>query len=131
MLRLVANLMLGGASSACGFAAVAVALYGGGPAQASAVALFAGFGFVTGLACGGLHAVIDGPPAQPAAAMPPKALASLVRATLARAVAERAPRAGSAADHRRACHHHREVRRLVRPCSRKPPHCTPVDRGQL
>ncbi len=98
MLRLVANLMLGGASSACGFAAVAVALYGGGPAQASAVALFAGFGFVTGLACGGLHAVIDGPPAQPAAAMPPKALASLVRATLARAVAERAPRAGSAAD---------------------------------
>lgn len=100
MLRLAANLMLGGASSACGFAAVAMALYAGSPAQASAVALLAGFGLVTGLVCGGLHAVIDGLPAQPAAAMPSAALASLVRATLASVVAERAPRAGSAADWR-------------------------------
>lgn len=100
MLRLAAHLLLGGASSACGFAAVAVALYAGSPAQVSAVALLAGFGFVTGLACGGLHAVIDGLPAQPAAAMPPAAVASLVRATLASAVAERASRAGSAADRR-------------------------------
>ena len=100
MLRLAANLLLGGASSACGFAAVAVALYAGSPAQASAATLFAGFGFVAGLLCGALHAVVDGLPAQPAAAMPPEALASLVRATLASAVAERAPRTGSAADRR-------------------------------
>lgn len=100
MLRLVANLLLGGASSACGFAAVAVALYAGSPVQDSAAALFAGFGFVAGLLCGGLHAVFDGLPVQPAAAMPPEALASLVRATLASAVAERAPRVGSAADRR-------------------------------
>lgn len=98
MLRLVANLLLGGASSACGFAAVAVALYAGQPAQAAAAALFASVGLVAGLLCGGLHAVFDGLPVQPVAAMRPEALASLVRATLASAVAERAPRSGSAAD---------------------------------
>ena len=97
MLRLVANLLLGGAGSACGFAAVAVALYAGNPAQATAAALFASVGFVAGLLCGGLHAVFDGLPVQPVAAMRPEALASLVRATLASAVAERAPRSGSAA----------------------------------
>ena len=100
MLRLVAHLLLGGASAACGFAAVGVALYAGTPAQASAAGLFAGFGFVAGLLCGGLHAVLDGLPVQPEAPMPPEALASLVRATLATATAERAPRAGSAADRR-------------------------------
>ena len=98
MLRLVANLLLGGASSACGFAAVAVALYAGNPAQAAAAVLFASVGLVAGLLCGGLHAVFDGLPVQPVAAMRPEALASLVRATLASAVAERAPRSGSAAD---------------------------------
>lgn len=100
MLRLAANLVLGGSSAACGFAAVAVALYAGSPQQAWAVVLFAGFGFVAGLLCGGLHAVFDGLPVQPAAAMPPDALASLVRATLVTAIAERAPRSGSAADRR-------------------------------
>lgn len=97
MLRLVANLLLGGASSACGFAAVAVALYAGNPAQAAAAVLFASVGFVAGLLCGGLHAVFDGLPVKPVAAMRPEALASLVRATVASAVAERAPRSGSAA----------------------------------
>ena len=53
---------------------------------------------MAGLLCGGLHAVFDGLPVQPVAAMRPEALASLVRATLASAVAERAPRSGSAAD---------------------------------
>ncbi len=100
MLRLAANLLLGGASSACGFAAVAVALYAHQPAQASAAALFASVGFVAGLLCGGLHAVFDGLPVRPATAMSPEALASLVRATLASAVAERAGRPGSAADRR-------------------------------
>ena len=100
MQRLIANLLLGGASGACGFAAVGIALYGGGPVQVSAAVLFAGFGFVAGLSCGGLHAVFEGLPAQPAAAMSPAALAGLVRATLAPASAERAPRAGSAADRR-------------------------------
>ena len=98
MVRLLANLLLGGASGACGLAAVGVALYAGGPVQASAAALFAGVGFVAGLLCGGLHAVFEGLPAQPAAVMPPQALAGLVRATLATAIAERAPRSGSAAD---------------------------------
>ena len=96
--RLLANLLLGGASGACGLAAAGVALYAGGPAQASAAALFAGVGFVAGLLCGGLHAVFEGVPAQPAAALPAQALAGLVRATLATAIAERAPRSGSAAD---------------------------------
>lgn len=100
MLRLAANLLMGGASGACGFAAVAVALYAGSPVLTSAAALLAGFGFVAGLLCGVLHVVLDGLPAQPAAAMAPEALASLVRATLATAVAERAPRTGSAADRR-------------------------------
>ena len=98
MVRLLANLLLGGASGACGLAAVGVALYAGGPVQASAAALFAGVGFVAGLLCGGLHAVFEGVPAQPAAALPAQALAGLVRATLATAIAERAPRSGSAAD---------------------------------
>lgn len=100
MLRLVANLLLGGASGACGVAAVGVALYAGSPSQASAAALFASVGFVAGLVCGGLHAVFEGMPAQPAAALPPEALANLVRTTLATAAAERAPRTGSAADRR-------------------------------
>ena len=99
-LRLVANLLLGGASGGCGFAALGVALYAGSPAQASAAVLFAGFGFVAGLMCGGLHAVFEGLPTPPAATMPAEVLASLVRATLASAVAERAPRSGSAADRR-------------------------------
>ncbi|MBC7726922.1 MAG: hypothetical protein H7242_04795 [Microbacteriaceae bacterium] len=98
MVRLLAALLLGGTSGACGLAAVGVALYAGGPAQDSAAALFAGFGFVAGLLCGGLHAVFEGVPAQPAAQMLPQALAGLVRATLATAIAERAPRSGSAAD---------------------------------
>jgi hypothetical protein len=100
MLRFIANLLLGGASAACGLAALGLALYAGSPAQASATTLFAGFGFVAGLLCGALHAVFEGLPVLPAAAMPAEALASLVRATLATAVAERAPRSGSAADRR-------------------------------
>lgn len=100
VLRLAATLLLGGASGACGFAAVGFALYGSGPLQGQAAVLFAGFGFIAGLSCGGLHAVLEGLPAQPEAPMAPEALAGLVRAALATAIAEQASGTGSAAARR-------------------------------
>lgn len=62
MVRLASSVLLGGASAACGFAAIGVALYAGSPAQAAAVTLFAGIGFGAGVLCGCLHAVFDGLP---------------------------------------------------------------------
>ena len=100
MKRLWMNLLLGGASSACGFAALGVALYADSPTLSHVAGLFAGIGFVAGLACGGLHAWLDGPQVPEAAALPSEALAHMVRAALASASAERQPRSGSAADRR-------------------------------
>jgi hypothetical protein len=100
MKRLSMSLLLGGASSACGFAALGVALYADSPALSEVAGLFAGIGFVAGLACGGLHARLGSPQAPEPAALPPEALAHMVRATLASASAERQPRSGSAADRR-------------------------------
>lgn len=92
--------LLRGASVACGFAAVGLALYAQSPAASAVAGLFAGFGFTAGLVCGGLHAVFDVKPAAQPAALPPQALAALVRATLAGATAERQARTGTAADRR-------------------------------
>jgi len=92
--------MLRGVSAACGFAAFGLALYAQGPAGPAAAALFAGFGFAAGLVCGGLHWVFDVIPADQPAALPPQALAALVRATLASATAERQARTGTAANRR-------------------------------
>lgn len=100
MLRLLLALLMGGASAACAMAAVGWTLYAHSPAAAGVAQVFAGFGFVAGLACGGLQLVFHGRPAQAPAALPPEALASLVRATLASAAAERQARPGSAADRR-------------------------------
>ena len=69
MLRLAGSLLMGGASGACGFAALGTALYAGSPVQGAAVLLFAGTGFGAGLLCGGLHVVFDGLPARAAPAL--------------------------------------------------------------
>ena len=100
MLKLVWMLVLGGASAACGFAAVGATLYAHSPAVAWAAQCFAAFGFITGLACGGLHLHFHGRPAQAPAALAPDELAGLVRAALASAAAERQARSGSAGDRR-------------------------------
>lgn len=92
--------LLRGASAACGFAAVGLALFAQSPAAPAAASLFAGFGFLAGLVCAGLHAVFDVKPAAQPAALAPQALAALVRATLASATAERQARTGTAADRR-------------------------------
>jgi hypothetical protein len=92
MLKLMTSLALGGASAACGFAAIAVAMYPGGPAQATAVALFAGVGFGTGLLCGAAQLAFGGMPTPTPAPLAPEALASLVRATLAETRQVRAAR---------------------------------------
>ena len=102
MLRLLLALALGSASAACAFAAVGWSLYAQHPAAAFAAACFAAWGALAGLACGGLHLHLHGRPAPAPAPLPPDALASLVRATLARAAAERLARPGSAADRRPA-----------------------------
>lgn len=98
MLRLMLALALGGASSACALAAVAWVVYGQSPAVVSAVQIFAAYGLLAGLACGALHLHFQGRPAAAPAALSSAALASLVRATLASAAAQRAPLPGSAAD---------------------------------
>lgn len=92
--------LLRGASVACGFAAIGLALYAQSPAAPAAASLFAGFGFLAGLVCAGLHAVVDVKPAAQPAALAPQALAALVRATLATATAERQARTGTAANRR-------------------------------
>lgn len=100
MLRLAWSLFMGGVSAACGLAAIGLALYAQGPSAMAAAQLFGAVGFVVGLVCGGLHQALQGQPAPSPAALPPEALAGLVRTTLAHAAAERMVRAGSAADRR-------------------------------
>ncbi len=102
MLRLLVALGMGGASSACALAAVGWTLYAGHPQATWVAQCFAAWGFLAGLACGGLHLHFHGRPAPAPAPLPPEALAGLVRATLARAAAERDARPGSAADRRPA-----------------------------
>ncbi len=98
MLRLLLALAMGGASGACALAAVGWSLYGQSPAAVSAVQIFAAYGCLAGLACGALHLHFQGQPAAAPAALSSEALASLVRATLASAAAQRQARPGSAAD---------------------------------
>jgi len=98
MLRLAWALALGAASTACGMAAVGVALYAHGPMAWAAAQWFGAIGAVAGLVCGGLHHWLAGAAVPHAAPLPPQALAGLVRATLASAAAERQARPGSAAD---------------------------------
>ena len=98
MLRLAWALALGAASSACGMAAVGVALYAHGPMAWAAAQWFGAIGLVSGLVCGGLHLWLVGPATPQATPLPAQALAGLVRATLATATAERQVRPGSAAD---------------------------------
>lgn len=100
MKRLALTMFMGGASAACGMAAVGLALYAQGPSAMAAAQLFGAVGFVVGLVCSGLHLARHDQTALSPATLPPEALAGLVRATLANAAAERAPRAGSAADRR-------------------------------
>jgi hypothetical protein len=102
VLRLLLALVMGGASGACALAAVGLALYAQHPSVLWVVQCFAAWGFLSGLACGGLHLHFHGRPTPAPAALPPDALASLVRATLANAAAERQGRSGSAADRRPA-----------------------------
>jgi hypothetical protein len=102
VLRLVLALAMGAASTACALAAVGWTLYAGHPDAAWVAQCFAAWGWVAGLACGGLHLYAHGRPAPAPASLPPDAMASLVRATLARAAAERQDRPGSAADRRPA-----------------------------
>jgi hypothetical protein len=97
MLRLAQAVLLGGASSACGFAALGLALYARSPSALEAATLFGGIGFVCGMVCNGLQALLAGLPGHGQAPLQPQELAGMVRATLAAAAGERAPRAGSAA----------------------------------
>lgn len=98
MLRLVFALFVSGASMACGFAAVGLALYAHSPSVNAAAALFGSYGFVVGLLCGGLHLVLDGLAVRAQSPLTSEEMAGLVRATLAHAVTERKTRAGSAVD---------------------------------
>ena len=82
MMKLGLHLMLGAASSACGLAAVGLLLYANGPWALAATQLFAGVGFVAGLFCGGLHKWTNQRQHLHSAALPPEALAGLVRATV-------------------------------------------------
>ena len=94
MLRPVLAVLMGGASGACGFAALGVALYA--PTQAQAAAeLFAGFGFASGALCALLT-----PFRRRLAAHRHAELAGMVRATLASAAAEQPARSGTAAQRR-------------------------------
>jgi hypothetical protein len=95
MLRLLGTLLLGGASGACGLAALGMALYVGSPTQTAAVLLFAGTGFGAGLLCGGLHVVFAGLPAWAAPVLSPEDGAAGASATPARLAA--AALAGAAA----------------------------------
>lgn len=104
MLRYLVVLVVSGASLACGFAGLGLALYAHGPALAAAT-LFGLVGFVSGLGCAVLQTAFVGRPAPQPAALPADELAALVRATLASVAQERADRStrpGSAADRRPA-----------------------------
>lgn len=101
MIKPLLMVLLGGASMACAFAAMGVALYAHGPSAAAAL-LFGSMGALAGLLCAVLQWVFDGLPVPQRAALPAEALARLVRATLASAASERPARPGSAADPRPA-----------------------------
>lgn len=81
-------LLVSGASTACGFAAIGVALYPHPTQMAAAATLFAGFGFVTGAVRMALPMAFDHLPAQArlAAGQPdgaaPSPLAAMAQATL-------------------------------------------------
>ena len=101
MLMLGLHLLLGGASCACGLAAVGLMLYGHGPWALSAGQLFAGVGFAVGLLGGALHQWLNQRQHLQPAALPPEALAGLVRATVvslsaSRSAAGRTAPAGAA-----------------------------------
>ncbi|MES2714403.1 MAG: hypothetical protein V4795_01475 [Pseudomonadota bacterium] len=104
MLKLLLALLMGGASAACGLAAVGWTLYAHSPHVVWVAQCFAAWGFAAGLACGVLHLHVHGQPAQAPASLPPDELAGLVRAALASAAAERQARHGSAADRRPPVH---------------------------
>ena len=94
-------LLLGGASGACGFAALGLALYATAQPLAAAT-VFGAFGFAVGALCVLLTPLQQRLPAQRHADLPGDALAGMVRATLAQAAAELCNRSGSAADRRPA-----------------------------
>lgn len=100
MLKPLLMLLLGAASTACALAALGWSLYARHPQAVWVAQCFAAWGFLAGLACGALQWRAQGQPAQVPAALPPDALAEMVRATLAKAAAERQARPGSAADRR-------------------------------
>ena len=93
--------LLGGASGACGFAAVGLALYATGQSMAAAV-VFGAFGFAVGALCVLLTPLQQRVPARRHADLPSDALAGMVRATLAEAAVDCGNRSGSAADRRPA-----------------------------
>lgn len=97
MARLTLALLLGAASGALGFAAVGWVLYTGSASAVFAAQWFGCFGAMVGLLCGGLHLQMDGLPQPAPAALPAHELAGMVRATLAKAAAERQGRPGAAA----------------------------------
>ena len=102
MLRRVLSVLISGASGACGFAALGVALYAQGPSQAAAL-LFGGFGFASGALCALLPSLRRRLPSHRHAELPGPALVGMVRATLASAAAaERPARSGTAANRRPA-----------------------------
>ena len=86
MLRLAATVASAmAASSACGFAALGVALYAGSGQVLDAAGLFGAVGAVVGLASAGLHLALEGQPVAPAAPASAAELGRLVRAALASA----------------------------------------------
>ncbi len=95
--RWLTPVVLGGASAACAYAAVGVALYAQGPSLVAAW-LFAAVGMVAGLICAGLQIVFGDVPAAQQPRLSSEALTVLVRSTLANAAANRPARSGSAAD---------------------------------
>ena len=99
MLRRVLSVLIGGASGACGFAALGVALYAPEQTQAAAL-LFGGFGFAPGALCALLPSLRRRLPSHRHAELPGPALAGMVRATLASAAAEQPARSGTAASRR-------------------------------
>lgn len=87
-----------GLSTGLGFAALGLALYAQGPAQAAA-ALFGAVGALCGTAAAALRLRLDGVPAALPTPMPADALATLLRTMLDQAQQDRqASRRGSAAD---------------------------------
>jgi len=81
-------LLVSGASTACGFAAIGVALYPHATQMVDAATLFAGFGFVTGVVRMALPMAFDHLPAQArlaagqSAGAAPSPLAAMAQATL-------------------------------------------------